>query len=127
MWALALRLGKGLFASKGGRVVLVLLVLGAAIGWHFYRVHSLQGRIRSQQADISQLRTQRDQYRAAADSLREQLAQNDAATRRLQKRLAATRATTTEQLRQIEQSPAADDAPVAPVLSHALADLRAAK
>ncbi|HYW03567.1 MAG TPA: hypothetical protein VFA86_06445 [Gammaproteobacteria bacterium] len=127
MVGLALRLAKGLFTSRGGRIVLVLLVLGAGLAWHFYRVHSLQGRIRSQQADISQLRTQRDQYRAAADSLRKQLAENDAATRRLQKRLAATRASTAEQLRQIEQSPAADDAPVAPVLSHALADLRGAK
>jgi len=127
MWAIALRLARGLFTSRGGRVVLVLLVLGAGVAWHFYRVHSLKGRIQAQQASISQLRTQRDQYRAAADSLRKQLAENDAATRRLQKRLAKTHTTTREQLRAVDQAPASDDGPVAPVLDHALAALRSGK
>lgn len=123
-WTFLLGLGKKLITSRAGIALFAAAIIGAGGWWYHHRVGALKSTIATKDNAIGRLQASNQRYQATVDTLQAQLALNDAATEALRKKLAAGHQRASTELRAIDQAPASDDGPVAPVLAHALDALR---
>lgn len=120
----------GILGGLKGKTIAVLAGLLLVAGIALY-VQYLRGEVRDQRAEIARLAADRDSALAAADSAHAALQAERADHARALAAVSADldaarqRAATLANIRsEIRNAPAADDAPAAPVLRHALDRLR---
>lgn len=114
------------------RLLLASLVAAAGgIGWHFWQTGKLQSALSTAETQVERLQANRDAWQRTAEQGAERVRRLEAeraaateAVQAMQDELAAREPAYEVVLVEIEQAPAGDDGPVAPVLRNALEALR---
>ena len=126
-----LRLFGGALARVMGSGTAIALIVGAGAWlYHGWQTGRLQSAIQDKQVTITELRTERDQWRASAQSHQQRAARQealrkaaDSSVRQLQAVLAEREQSYQAERERLRDSPVEDDGPVAPVLRETLEGL----